>query len=450
MYGNTRALRHKRSKGRHTDVQKKNVILNRRRKTALSRNSGVHDERDYYTHGISNNILVQGVVSQNVQVSHRIFQLRNVNKKSSSYIPGDATIDDKLFSILPGDPLFTTRELLEGRAGTDAFVFSAITGMSHRKYTTAEDFDQDLIFMGFASETSIYGDISVSRVRLTTQIAVNRTVLNNGPDMLLGGDMLGYITPYFNKNKDGANYIKPDREWQLANVGSTKVERLLPQLRKISPFYIAKVHKHMFATLLVNLHSTSNNREDVPKMFPTSKYITNTNLGNTHITIDDFTPIQKLSMLKLNDAAIGGLHMIDLLMQLGFLKKGNKFSNNDSSSYVLEKISAVIGFYETKKMEREDLHQIRNSYLKKWINRYFYKELSPSLKNVIKQQMRHFNGSVIEDEGFLDALTKGSFNGEHLRNSILYNRLRSVIGVCTRGGVQGTPVIIDSRMGYSL
>jgi len=359
--------------------------------------------------------------------------------------------------------------------------------MNVQHYMTNDEFDEDLVFIGWAAEELNFKVTGTDKVRLTAEVTAARTIINNGTTDLYPGDRVAYITPKWNKYRLGlagrgyrnfantygsqqkvptTSYIKPDMEWLRKHSGHPKTRRIFPQLTKINSAFVSDVYRPMFVKLFNHVHDPSSafhtsNRTGC-SYFPTATLICQKNSGRMRRSAQDLSPMDILAISKYNDLMIASMLTIRECIRAGVLTgvsgANRPLTNPDERRKTIEKCAGIMGFYESEDFiddssdlkDREQTICIRN-----FLANYFAAYTTPDLKNILELQFTQEGKTPGSDDigferDFIHSIFEGTKIGQHVQNKILLNRLNKFVGTIIKGGKSGNVVDIDGRSTYSL
>lgn len=115
----------------------------------------------------------------------------------------NSSVDDLYLPIVPGEPLFMykkksticgtkKRKVLRD---TDLLVFSSFNGVIANKKQSADDFEDDVSFMGFADIQTTFNSSGNNTDDAVTQVGGLRTTVNTGDKFIAAGSQVYWALP---------------------------------------------------------------------------------------------------------------------------------------------------------------------------------------------------------------------------------------------------------------
>jgi len=418
-------------------------------------------ERAPILHGINSPQMDQCTVHTSCFVAHKDHSMRiaYIAGGKQNFIPGGIAETSKLFSITKGDPLFIQRKFLLGNGKESPFVSSTLNGINHKPYTCSEDMDHDYIYYGISDDKSQHGEVSTNRMKITVQLSKHGTVVNNGPDRLKGGDLVRRGFPYFNKNSSQRGEIEPNLEWINHHVSSIHPDnyKVMMQLRKVTPSYITDIYRDIFYKLFNDSEDLAQ-RERGTRYYPTERHMNPETEGNRRSIL---TTLDRASVSCYHNMCIVGMQFLRTLMDQGLITgvadaaAGEEYNWEEAGINpndiqvrkfaFMQRIAGQIGFFKTEAYktaypENDEANRQRESNtIQMFLTRYFH-PWTP-------QDMKSRNRAILIDEAggryhnhFVNLLLEGSKIGKHEINSVLSHRMRSIVGMISKGGPPGSQV----------
>lgn len=404
-------------------------------------------------HGITNPAQEQVEVTINAFLNRALYNSNsaNMNGNMRKVIPGTLTDQDKIFDLRPGDPTFSIKRDLAMTGSDNPRVITAFNGLSHSMYKTSHHMRGQFRFMGFSLTNQSFNSTATSRVPITLQPSVWRTVVNNGDQDLKAGDIVAYTLPYFNKYSDNAIEKHIDMSWVMKNSGHSKTTRIVPKLTKVTPSFITDIQREYFVRLMSN---SETNR--MMMYFPTDRFIIPQKNLRSEFLVDDIDPIGKAAIGKYNDIILGSFAVIRTLIEKGILngvsnmipeplRPGAHIEPNEliqrKNAYtsLMDEIAYFTGFCTSdimKRNEDQDMTMKRKDCVQDILTHYYYPFCNRKTKDVFNMKMRMYGIGPKLQELF----RVGCKVGIEFQNATILDRMECVVGVITRGGKTGKTV----------
>lgn len=408
-------------------------------------------------------------VSASVNHNDHKKRISQITTGKDGFIPGGVQQVNTLFNIRKKDPLFVKREYLESGGVDDAIVSCSLNGENWKKYTCSEDMDNDFIPFGQADDQSVHGEVSTNKIKMTVQMSLHGTVVNNGPDRLKGGSLVARNVPYWNSKIKQKGIEKPDMNYIDRHVRSIHPDsfRVMMQLRKVTPQYLTETMRDVFLKLLTNTEERMLGGN--VSFFPTSTHLDPTYVGESNLTVKNLTPIESLAVSKYHDMGLSVISAIRLLAQTGmingvinvanpnlrtdFQNAPNEQERNSRLRRFIETISGDLGIYESRRYKENyiDFKDRQNNRIQNFLYKYFAPFSSKSVQNIQKGELMQEVGTGEQegyDNNFKNILFQGGKVAQHIQNKVLLNRTRHIVGTISKGNLPGGKVDGDWRRAH--
>ncbi|MHA1680181.1 MAG: hypothetical protein ACTSUE_04185 [Promethearchaeota archaeon] len=365
------------------------------------------------------------------------------------YFPAGLNGKDDVHSVRPGDALFAFVDDLSEIGADHAVVFNSLNGIDYTNYSNSFELSRNLKFIGWSGEESAMGDISRSRLRMSAQASIARTVVHSGDQELFMGDLLAFEVPYYNMYPQyNEDKVVPNEKWARRHSKHPDTSRIVPKLTKITPESITGVHKPIFWTLLANTDASIGGRSS---FFPTASYLPLSPSGSTDVDITRVKPMDSLSIAMYNNAMISALVVIETLLlngdlrgKAGKLLGGGQRAPDESLATTMRRIADLVGFYGDGNLNKPTVYKKKR---KKTITEILYKYFFSFLPKGLKSARMAINVVKDYDKGLQAQLYGGARSGQDIMNKVLLDKMSTIIGRCTKGGLPGEIIDGDFRPG---
>lgn len=404
---------------------------------------GTEPNEEPLLHGMMNPVQEQASVTASAWLAKEHYNRSKANVRSGAVdytFPGRLTDSDKIFDVRAGDSMFAFVNHVRGTGMNHPRVFSAINGMSYHGYSSSEDMDGSIKWLGFAMAPYPFSDIGTDKVAISMQVSTSRSIINTGDTDIIEGDVIAMKMPYFNKTIDGQKRL--DIDWALGHSGHPKTTRLISKVTKVTPKYITDSMRDVFCKLLIE--TEKNGRES---FYPTSNYLAPFATSRNTKQLSNNTPMERLAISKHNEMTVSGLSLIKVLLENGIIDAGRADEsvtvdgkwNSERANKLLVKIAKLIGFAQP------DGTQINPIDRKKITQQYLF----TFYRSFLNDKMKRMKDFMDVKRGYSNALITtfsiGAQLAQNSQNKVLLNRLDKVIGVVTKGNKKGK--VIDGDFG---
>ena len=465
------------------------MIGNKRRRTGYSESRSrskrmkLGDNSEPILNGMHKDVVISQVtVSENFIPTSNLDTGRkfNMGRSDKDYIVG-GFVGDKQNVLLSRarDPLFSLKSDLRNLGRNDAPVFTALNGLPHKNKDTSYDLDEDFKFVAFAIDSVQPGQIASHKVRQSGAISGYLGVLNNGPDILSAGDLVGYFVPFYDKRQN----LHPNEKWVATNTGSEKTSRLLPHLRKITPSFLTDTLRQPYYKLLI----AADGSQESNRLFPSINYLqgydprsfsktspqnSQEQLASSIYTDKMFALFAGIVTLISHGVITGTDKNTDWMRsrrrqgqdddndeQMEDDNDNDNDNDNDdddddddevsetkAKENLIKKIFTSLGFVGFNK------EGMNKDMIKDYLNLYFCAFTGRNNRNRVKTKLKtHFpflGNKERKNIVTMNMLLDGAKNAQDSIYKFLMSRMGKVVGRITLGGLPKKPVRIDSRAGY--
>jgi len=401
----------------------------------------LHEDRDDpLAFGLRGPQLKQGRVVIDTRLAHVELQKRTSYLSSGRggimRIPGGMGPEDSVYDVRIGDALCTFKSHLERLGHGTPEVFVSLNGIDYSPYATSDDLEQELVVMGFASDTHKFGSVSKNKFLLSTDAVMHGTIINTGPNDIIAGDLVSIGVPYFTRDPLPALApggavgapVRPDAKWVERHSGSRRTRRVPLQIRRTTAHSMYRVMKPVLYKLAAHTRILEEQEVGGPgiSVFPTARMIPTSDVFDAR----RFSSMEAAAMGKWNDVCIFALTVVRELL------RSNEIRGPDgvAPDAVLDRVGALLGFTASGDPNPAFIRRVLYNYLYEFLPRNIKTEM-----DVLDRARPMANPRMHE------ILRKGASVSQYQLNRLIMGQMSKVIGKATSGGRKGRPFEIDVR-----